>query len=179
MTIYIAFLRGINVGGHKLIKMADLRQSLEMMGLRNVQTYIQSGNILFESEKEASQLAQRIEQQIQTTFGFFVPVMLRTSVEFEQIMENCPFNFDALLENESIHISLLSEVPTQKEMTHLDKFQNDVEKYRIEGKEIYLFLSQSIRDSKLAIQLQKVGVSSTSRNWKTIIKLATKARAME
>ena len=70
MTVYIAFLRGINVGRNKLIKLADLKTLLETMGVTKVQTYIQSGNVLFETEVESNQLRQLIEEQISTRFGF-------------------------------------------------------------------------------------------------------------
>ena len=179
MTIYIALLRGINVGGHKIIKMADLKQLLETMGLSKVKTYIQSGNVVFESNEEADKLCQRIEQQINTTFGFPVPVILRTSKEWEQIIDNCPYPVETLLEGESVHLTLLSEIPSQEALNQLTKFQSDIDQYHVQGKEIYLFFRQSFRDSKLPLQFQKLGVSSTIRNWKTTVKLATMTKAME
>ena len=179
MTVYIAFLRGINVGGHKLIKMADLKQLLETMGLTKVQTYIQSGNVLFESEEESDQLRQQIEDHISTRFGFSVPVILRTSTELSRIIENCPFPVETLPEGESVHLSLMAELPTQEGIDLLQKFQGDEDEYQIEGREVYLYLRQSIRNSKLAIQLQKLGVPSTLRNWKTMKKLAALAEAMD
>lgn len=179
MTIYIALLRGINVGGHRLIKMADLKRMLETMGMTNVQTYIQSGNVLFESEEESDQLSQQIEEQIKTTFSFSVPVILRTSMELSQIIKKCPFPVDNLLEGESIHLSLLAELPSEEGINHLLNFQCDKDEWQMEGKEIYLYFRQSIRNSKLAIRLQKLDVPSTLRNWKTIKKLAIMAKAME
>lgn len=178
MTVYIAFLRGINVGGHKLIKMSDLKQLLETMGLTKVQTYIQSGNVLFESEVESDQLRQQIEEQISTRFGFSVPVILRTSTELSRIIENCPFPVETLSEGESVHLSLMAELTTQEGINLLQKFQGVEDEYQIEGREIYLYFRQSIRNSKLAVQLQKLGVPSTIRNWKTIKKLASLAEAM-
>lgn len=179
VTIYIALLRGINVGGHKLIKMADLRQQLEMRGLEKVQTYIQSGNVLFESEEGAEQLSQQIEEQIRNAFHFSVPVILRTSTELYRIIENCPFSVDKLLEGESIHLSVLAELPSEEAINDLLKFQCDVDEFQIKGKEIYLYFRQSIRNSKLAVHLQKLGVQSTLRNWKTINKLAAMAKELE
>ena len=179
MTIYIAFLRGINVGGHNKIKMADLRLLLETMGSGKVQTYIQSGNVLFESLRDSEELRQQLEKQIKNQFGFSVPVMLRTSVELEQIIENNPFSFDDLLEGESIHLSLLSESPQQKGINHLLELHGDVDECEVKDKEIYIYLRQSVRSSKLAARIQKIGVPSTSRNWKTVLKLATMAKAME
>ena len=179
MTIYIALLRGINVGGHNMIKMADLKQLMGTMGLNNVQTYIQSGNIVFESDKESDELSQQIERQIKDTFGFSVPVILRTSTEWELIIDNCPYPLESLVEGESIHLALLSDMPSQEALNKLQKFQNEVDQYDVQDKDIYLFLRQNFRDSKLPLQLQKLGVSATIRNWKTTMKLATMAKAME
>lgn len=179
MTIYLALLRGINVGGHKIIKMADLKQLLETMGLSKVKTYIQSGNVLFESNEEADELSHRIEQQINSKFGFEVPVILRTSQDWNQIIDNCPYSVETLLEGESVHLTLLSEIPSQEALDRLTKFQSDLEQYHVQGKEIYLFFRHSFRDSKLPLQIQKLGVSATIRNWKTTMKLATMAKEIE
>lgn len=179
MTIYISLLRGINVGGHNKIKMVDLRLLYETMGLEKVQSYIQSGNVLFESDEDAKPLSRRIEQGIKDTFELTVPVIIRTSTELTRIIGNCPYRVDELSVGESIQLSLLAELPSQEGLNHLHKYQSDVDEYQIAGKEIYLHFRQSIRNSKLAVQLQKLGVPSTVRNWKTINKLATMAKAME
>ncbi|MBH0334023.1 cytoplasmic protein, partial [Bacillus thuringiensis] len=87
MTLYIALLRGINVGGHKVIKMADLKRVFESIGLKQVKTYIQSGNIVFESEEGINFLKDRIQSEIKKEFDFDVPVMLRTHDEFINIIK--------------------------------------------------------------------------------------------
>ncbi|MFL6559623.1 MAG: DUF1697 domain-containing protein, partial [Bacillus sp. (in: firmicutes)] len=112
MTIYIALLRGINVGKNNRIKMADLKSLLETMGLENVKTYIQSGNVLFEAKDEAPQLSQRLEDEIGKTFGFPVPVILRTAEEYEQIIRDCPYSMESLKEGESIQLAFLADEPT-------------------------------------------------------------------
>ena len=175
----MALLRGINVGGHHIIKMADLKNLLETMGLDNIHTYIQSGNVVFESDREVNELRQQIQEQIETTYGFSVPVIIRTSQEWEQIIDNCPYSVETLSEDESIHLSLLSDRPSQEALQRLSKFQNDVDQYDIQGKEIYLFMRQSFHHSKLPLQLQKLGVSCTIRNWKTTLKLASIAKSLE
>lgn len=86
ITIYIALLRGINVGGHKLIRMQELKSLLTNMGLDKVKTYIQSGNVIFESERNAEQLEEQMEQEIRRAFGFSVIIILRTASELEQII---------------------------------------------------------------------------------------------
>jgi uncharacterized protein (DUF1697 family) len=178
MTIYIALLRGINVGGHNVIKMAELKSLFESMGFGSVKTYIQSGNVLFESDQEVDQLRQRIEQEVYKGFGFSVPVILRTAKELEQIINNCPFKADALSEGESLHISFLTKVPSDEAINHVLTYNSETEECKFIGKEIYLFFRQSIRHSKLSIQLQKIDVPGTLRNWKTINKLATMAKEM-
>lgn len=178
MTIYIAFLRGINVGGHNMIKMAELKQLFETMGFSNVKTYIQSGNVLFESGEKADHLVQRIEQEIKAVFGFSITVVLRTSTELEQIIKNCPFAPNTLSEGESIHVSLLIAPPSQEGIEKLASSYNDIDEYQIVDQEVYQLFHQSIRNSKLSINLQKLGVAATARNWKTMNKLNEIAKTM-
>ena len=101
MAAYIALLRGINVGGKNIIKMAELKQVFEAIGLCEVKTYIQSGNVLFRSNEEEEPLRKRIENEIELTFGFPVSVVLRTAAEMERISFNCPFSEEEISEAES------------------------------------------------------------------------------
>jgi uncharacterized protein (DUF1697 family) len=185
MTIYIALLRGINVGGKNRIKMAELKRTFESMGLSRVQTYIQSGNVLFKSNEEEEPLRKRIEHGIEADFGFSVTVVLRTADELKRIAANCPFSeeevsgAEASSEGESLYVSLLLEEPSQERIERLGDFRSEGDEYRIEGREVYLLFRHSIRNSKLANNLQKLDVPSTVRNWKTINKLVTLADALE
>ncbi|PEB47754.1 cytoplasmic protein [Bacillus sp. AFS098217] len=175
MTIYIALLRGINVGGHKLIKMAELKKVFEKLDLHKVRTYIQSGNVVFESEEGVDLLRQRIEHEIEEVFGFAVPVMLRTSQDMKQVIKNCPYETNALLEGESLHVAFLAEELSAEEVKQLFRFKNEVEDCYIEGKEVYLFFKKSIRNSKLTNQFQKFRTPATVRNWRTVNKLSAMA----
>lgn len=185
MTIYIALLRGINVGGKNIIKMADLKQMFEAMGFCEVKTYIQSGNVLFKSNEDEELLCKKIEHEIEVTFGFSVIVILRTVAELEQIIENCPFSEDAileaesLLEGESLYVSLLTHSPLQEKIEYLKSYKSEKEEYQIKGREVFLLFRHSIRKSKLANNLHKLDVQATVRNWKTINKLVVLAKAME
>jgi uncharacterized protein (DUF1697 family) len=185
MTTYIALLRGINVGGKNIIKMADLKRVFETMGLRDAQTYIQSGNILFKSKEEEEPLRNKIEHEIEQVFGFSVKVILRTAAELEWIIRNCPFSEEALSKaesscvGESLYVSLLSHAPSQEKLEVLKVYESENEEYLIKGREIFLLFHNSIRNSKLANNLQKLDVPATVRNWKTITKLATLAKTME
>ena len=185
MTVYIALLRGINVGGKNMIKMAELKRMFQNIGLGRVQTYIQSGNVLFESDAEEEPLRRRIEQEIEATFGFSVTVILRTSGELEQIIEQCPFTEEAVTEaaataqGESLYVSLMPEAPSPEAVEKLRAFKSDREEYRVIGREVYLLFRDSIRNSKLASSLPKLNVPGTVRNWRTISKLALLAKALE
>lgn len=125
MTIYIALLRGINVGGKNMIKMFDLKHVFEGMGLCEVQTYIQSGNVLFKSNEEEEPLKKKIEHNIQETFGFPVAVILRTATEIERIIHSCPFSEETISEaessgeGESLYVSLMDKVPLEENMERL------------------------------------------------------------
>ncbi|WP_397540090.1 DUF1697 domain-containing protein [Rummeliibacillus pycnus] len=178
MTIYIALLRGINVGGHNIVKMQDLRSTLENLGLDQVKTYIQSGNIIFQSDENMDRLQNQIEQEINNRFGFFVPVILRTELEWEALINNCPYPQNSLVEGESVHVALLEKEPTKESVNYLLEFKSENEECFIQGKEVYLFLRQSFRNAKIPIHIQKLGVPITIRNWKTIMKLSEMVSAL-
>lgn len=185
MTIYIALLRGINVGGHHIIKMSELKKAFEGLGLLNVQTYIQSGNVLFQSDEAEEPLRKKIEQEIEATFGFSVLVVLRTAAEWEQMIRDCPFTPEQIAEaenasaSESLYVSLMPHAPLQEHTARLNPYTSEADTFRIIGREVYLLFCQSIRNSKLADNLHRLEVPATVRNWKTINKIALMARAME
>jgi len=173
MTVYIALLRGINVGKNNRIKMVDLKNLLETLGLEKVKTYIQSGNVVFEASDDAVRLSERLEEEISKTFGFPVPVILRTAEQYEQIIHDCPYSMESLKEGESIQLAFLADEPSHEKIDNLRSFKSEPDECFINGKEVYLFLRQSILDSKLTAQLPKLEVPATVRNWKTVIKLST------
>ncbi|MES5938941.1 MULTISPECIES: DUF1697 domain-containing protein [unclassified Bacillus cereus group] len=178
MTIYITLLRGINVGGHKVIKMAELKQMFESIELKQVKTYIQSGNIVFEFEKDIDFLNKRIQSEIKNVFGFDVPVMLRTHEEFINMIKRCPYEADSLLEGESIHVAFLANELSEKEKDHLLKQKNETEDCFIHEKVVYLFFKNSIRNSKLMGLFQKLHTPATVRNSRTVNKLKTIVEGM-
>ncbi|MGE7624902.1 DUF1697 domain-containing protein [Viridibacillus sp. NPDC096237] len=185
MTIYIAFLRGINVGGHNKIKMAELKQMFEAMGFTRVETYIQSGNVLFESSEKEQFIRKYIEHRIEAVFGYAINVVLRTSTDLEQITKKSRFSKEAISnaevssKGESQYVALLLENPSTEAIERLSSFRIENEDFLIEGREIYLLFSNSIRNSKLANNLQKLNVPATVRNWKTMNKLTTMSRKKE
>lgn len=173
MTTFIALLRGINVGGHKRIKMADLKGIFENIGFSRVQTYIQSGNVLFETEDDADFLSPRIEQEIQKVFGLDVPVILRTTHEWETLIKNCPF--DAL---PGLSVAFLAAKPTQEAIDGLLSLDMGNYEIHIRDKDIYVLYKEDIRKTLLTTNFleKKLNVPLTVRNWNTVNKLAELAK---
>ncbi|WP_042163111.1 DUF1697 domain-containing protein [Paenibacillus gorillae] len=185
MTLYVALLRGINVGGHNKIKMADLREALKELGLSGVQTYIQSGNVIFASADNEALLRERIEQQIYKVFGLTIKVIIRSYSELRQIADNCPFTeqqiaeAEASSEGECLYVSMLLQEPAAERIQKLQTIDLQKDQFHIAGNNIYLLYQKSIRNSKLSVQVEKLGVPSTVRNWKTINKLIAICEEMD
>src|SRR5258708_20996960 len=118
-TTYIGLLRGINVGGQKPIKMTELKQLFEAQGFGRVQTYIQSGNVVFTADRAEEPLRCQLEREIAAAFGFPVTVALRTADELERLIADCPFAADALRDEESLYVTLLAEAPVQSGIDRL------------------------------------------------------------
>lgn len=178
MSIFIAFIRGINVGGKNRIKMAELKHMLEASGLMGVETYIQSGNVIFESSEKGEILRKKIEDGLDKNFGISTLVILRTAGELEQLIQDCPFSKEEIekaeslnSEGESMYVNLSVHAITQDTIEKLNGLKNTGEDFRIKNRDTYILLSHSIRNSKLANKLQKLDASSTMRNWKMLNKL--------
>ena len=173
MQKYICLLRGINVGGNRKMKMADLRTRLSELGLENVKTYIQSGNVSFETnENDYQKLEDQISKMIESEFGFDVPVMVRQMEELKEIFENCPY-----LEDEDdlrmIHVAFLSEAPTKTAFAVLNIEEYSPDKAQLFKRAIYIHYPKGSHGSKLSGNMleKKLGLKVTARNWKTVIKL--------
>lgn len=179
MLIYIALLREINVGGHNKIIMAELRSSLGQLGLHNVKTYIQSGNILFESEENEELLQTKIHEKIKEDFGISSAVVIRTADEIQQIVNQSPFSNQEISEaeqsckGECLHVALLPAVPSKVNSDMFLSYANERELSVIDGRNVYLLFYDSIRNSKLGNHLKKLEIPATVRNWKTLIKLSS------
>ncbi|GIO13757.1 hypothetical protein J19TS2_33120 [Cohnella xylanilytica] len=179
MATYVALLRGINVGGKNKIKMADLKREFENLGYGSVRTYIQSGNVLFESDEGEAALRESIEGKIDSAFGIPAKVILRTSDELSRLAAGCPFSpeeiaeAEALGQGESLYVSMMADEPSAEGVAKLAAaYPADGEdKYVIRGRDVYLLFRGSVRDSKLAMHLGKLDVPATTRNWKTLGKL--------
>lgn len=182
--VFIALLRGINVGGKNMIKMAALKAALEEAGLDAVQTYIQSGNVLFRSQQNEADLRLLIEKTIQARFGFAVPVVLRTAAELDSLIGNLPFSAEEITkvqegtDAEVLYAALLNGTPSAERVSQVLKYKSAGEQMVVAGRDVYLLFSDSIRSSKLVSHLIKLDESATTRNWKTILKLSELAKSL-
>lgn len=175
MTTYIALLRAINVSGQNMIKMAELKRLFEQMGFGGVQTYIQSGNVRFDSPEEAHPLRERIEAAIQATFGLTVTVILRTATELAQVVARCPF--PAV---DHLYVAYLDQEPTPAGIERLNEFQSQTEEWQVAGREVYIIYHEGAGRSKLTTALleKRLGVSATARNWRTTQRLLAMAQEL-
>lgn len=175
MARYISILRGINVGGNRKILMADLKNLYEKLEFSNVQTYIQSGNVIFESDRHDSnaELEQLIQQATSETLKFDVPVIVRTAQEMAESIANNPFWNEKDADIDRLHLTFLKEMPTPEKLEKIKTMAFPPDKYEIIGKEIFIFCSAGYSDSKLTNQFfeNKLGIPATTRNWKTVMKL--------
>jgi uncharacterized protein (DUF1697 family) len=171
MPIYVSMLRGINVGGHKQIKMDKLRSSLEALGLEQVKTYIQSGNVVFKSPKTSPlALSRKIEARISEDFGFSVSVISRTVDEIVSTIANNPFLNRPGIDPEKLHVAFLSEPPAAPALKKLAELTLAPDQSRCRDKEVYLYFPNGVSGSSLwKHPLDRVlSVEATMRNWKTV-----------
>jgi uncharacterized protein (DUF1697 family) len=178
MQTYIAILRGINVSGHKLIKMDALRKLFDGMGFKNTKTYIQSGNVIFQGKQaKPHDLEKKIASSILKEFGFEVPVLVKEVTELEVVLKNNPFINKRKEDATKLHVTFLSEEP---EKAHFEKIKDGnyaADEFIVTGKTVYLFCPNGYGNTKLSNTFfeNKLKVTATTRNWKTINELLTMA----
>jgi len=178
MQTYIAILRGINVSGHKIIKMAELREHLSSLGFSNLITYIQTGNIIFQSrEKKNNVLEEMIHQNIKDHYSFDVPVIVRTQKEWKSVVNRVPFNLDKV-DITRVAVTFLKEKPTQIPIEEINKFKAANDEIVFENKELYLHIPDGFGNSKLTLNVfeKNLKVSATTRNWRTTLRLFEMAK---
>ena len=178
--IYIAMLRGINVSGQKIIKMEDLKKAFQAMHFERVTTYIQSGNVVFGAPSaETGELQTRIKSRLLKTFGFDIPVVIRTADELEEVTKRNPFKKIDAAKGEHLYVSFLSDTPAKAAVGELKKVESDVDDIRPSGKEVYILCRKSYAKTIFSNSLieKKLGVSSTTRNWNSVQKLLSIAKA--
>jgi uncharacterized protein (DUF1697 family) len=172
MRTFVALFRGINVGGHNSLPMRELVEVLQDLGLREVKTYIQSGNVVFQSEfGEPADLMDRMGDAIEKSHGFRPEVLLLEVDELQRAMAANPFP-EAEQEPRTLHLYFLASEPEHLDLEALESVRRESERFQLKGKVLYLHAPKGIGRSKLAARVEKsLGVAATARNWRTVGKI--------
>ncbi|HVF46584.1 MAG TPA: DUF1697 domain-containing protein [Pyrinomonadaceae bacterium] len=171
---YVALLRGINVGGNTMIKMEELRRTFEALGFERVVSYINSGNLAFDSPKGSDvKLAAMIEKAVEGLIGKNVSVMVREQKHILQVLANNPFDGQYASHKEMHVLFMKDEMPPEKQ-EQLRSLAPARERFEIAGREIYCHLPMGVADSLMGRGLfeKKLKVSVTARNWRTVETIA-------
>jgi uncharacterized protein (DUF1697 family) len=177
VTRYVAFLRAINVGGRR-VKMARLRKLFEVLGFFDVKTFIASGNVIFDSPAEDTRkLEQRIEDHLRESLGYEVATFVRSASELADISRHQPFDpLDLDAEGASLFITFLHAAPTAQAQEKLMTLRNEVDDFRVHGREVYWLCRKKMSESSFsgALLEKTMGMPATMRNATTIKKLVAK-----
>lgn len=177
MKTYIAFLRGINVGGHHKVPMADLKNELQALGLKNIITILNSGNIIFDyGSKDTTTLEQNITLHLEKTFGFPVPTIVRTAKTLQQLLKKAPFSSVEETKDIRLYISFLK---TAVEPNLQIPWESEDQAYKIldyKNKNIIsvLDLSKSKTTKAMTTLEHSFGKNITTRNWNTLLRIDKK-----
>ncbi len=184
MQTYLALLRGVNVGTANRIKMEDLRRLFEEAGCSRVETYIQSGNVVFEASDSEADIIRNTEAALLEGAGIRTNVILRSAEELRQTVARLPFSADEIAaasarntDVESLYVLFSAEPPKPETLNKVEKPDASEDEFHIIGRDAYLLLSQSIRASKLATRLQNALSPVTARNWNTTLQLLERVNA--
>lgn len=175
MIQYLAILRGINVSGKNKIKMEDLRTLLRSLDFQEVQTYIQSGNIVFATAKmSTTTLAEKIHQLILKKYGYDVPVLVKTKAELKAVATQNPFLNDRSEDIKFLHVTFLAENPETEKWELIDNEKYKPDEFQVSERALYVFCPNGYGRTKLNNNFfeKKLKTTATTRNWKTVMKLA-------
>jgi uncharacterized protein (DUF1697 family) len=175
---WVALLRGINLGARNKVSMAALKELFADLGAEDVETYVQSGNVLFRSSGARDDLARAVENEIEKRLGLRVTVLLRTDAELAKLVADNPFAEDER-DPVKLHVTFLAERPDRARAAALDEEQFAPDRFRVAGDVVYLHTPDGYGRSKLsnAYFEKQLGVRATSRNWRTVTTLAERAGA--
>lgn len=171
MPIYISMLRGINVSGQKLIKMDALKNLYESLGFEEVNTYVQSGNVVFKSgERDTAFLARDLAAKIKEVFAFDVDVIVKTMDEYQSIVDQNPLVNDSDKDLSSMYVTFLSSIPEKVDLKALESKRQGDEVVEFFNEVIYLYCPGGYGKTKLTNNFfeSKLKVVATTRNWKTV-----------
>ena len=174
MKTYIALLRGINVGGQKKMPMVEVRKMMTNIGFKDVQTYIQSGNIIYRSESNSTiEMEGMIQGAIENTFGFDVPVLVKSVNEIQYILTKNPYNNENDLAKNRVYFVLLQDTPDAELVKTFKSMDFPNEKFMVFNTCVYLCCKNGYGKAKLSNNFieRKLKVKATARNYRTMNKL--------
>ena len=178
MPSYVAMLRGINVSGSKPVKMEALRASFEALGFKNVRTYVQSGNVVFEAkERAAGPLGPKIVARIKRDFGFDVPVLVLGATELSRVVAENPFVAQRGVDLTKLHVTFLAGAPAAAGLKKMEGVSSGRDAFRCLGQIVYLLCPDGYGNTTLSNNAfeRALGAAATTRNWKTVTTLAAMA----
>lgn len=180
MPVIISMLRGVNVGAHNRIKMDALRAVYESLGLEDVRTYVQSGNVVFYTEQgDLTGLAAQLEDGIEETFGFRSKVILRSAADMTDVVARNPFAERPDLDGGKLLVTFLATDPDPELIDRIHAISAGPEELYIDGRELFIYFPNGIAKSKLPMILEKVlKIPSTSRNWNSITRMLEMAETL-
>lgn len=173
MTTYVVLLRGINVGGQKKIKMADLRVWLETAGMQGVRTYIQSGNLVLDSSYSRQEVEQQVHQTLLEHTGWDIPVCARSAEQWQALVDALPYPEAAVETPQFIGVVFFHALPQADPTAGLKADEWLPEQFAHHQEELYLHLPGGFGRTKLTNNFweKQAGVHATTRNWKTVLTL--------
>lgn len=182
MPVIVSMLRGVNLAKHNRMKMDALRAVYEVLKLRDAQTFVQSGNVIFRTdERDLTALGKRIQSAIERKFGFQVDVILRTASELRQVIAKNPFAKRRGIESSKLLVTFLASDPGEEARAELRKVETEPEELWIEGRELYIYFPNGMARPKLPWSKIEgiLKTSGTGRNWNSVSKIAAIAEKME
>ncbi len=182
MPAVVSMLRAVNVGGHNKVRMEALRSLYESLGLREVETFIQSGNVIFLTEKrDLKRLAATIADGIEHSFAFRPEVILRTAADLRAVLASNPFAARPGLDPTKLLVAFLSREPDREALEKVLGIKADPEELRIEGRELFVYFPNGMARPKLSLALieRTLKTPATGRNWNTVGKLLDIAERLE
>jgi uncharacterized protein (DUF1697 family) len=172
MQILISLLRGVNMAGHNKIKMTDLEALFEKLGFTDVETYIQSGNVIFNDLEDIPplEISAKIEEAILKKFEFNIPVLIRTAEDLKKVIRSNPFSVERNFNPEKLAVIFLYEMPLQTQIEKVSNVDYPPDKFYISGKEIFIYCPNGFGKTKLYTNFfeNRMKVIGTGRNWKSV-----------
>lgn len=175
-------LRGVNLGAHRRMKMDDLRKVYESLGLDDVTTFLQSGNVLFRTKnQDLVKLAGRIEKAIEKTFGFASAVIVRTSAEMKDVVQRNPFAGRDGIDGARFLVWFLAADPGKPARDKVVAIQADPEEVHVHDRELYIYFPNGLARPKLSFAVVEKALQTpgTGRNWNSVTKMLQLAEKLE